>query len=946
MRNALDCGRTGATAVAAAAVSAARLLLGDSGDAEGFLGVMEGAFVALDEIEHTDDEDVVLFFRHDSVGDGRAVQLVERGEPFARQLAHLAPGVESTFAEEPSPQSKRSRFLATGSDMDPGTCAAVAEVSQHGDEREAQVLGGMDLDLGLAEHQGFSELDDNLLFQVFSFLEDVDLCACAVVCTQWKALATRPEFWQTLNFEKRNITWQQAAAMCKRYAEHVHTLNVKGVAFPDEIQLKSTLATMERLTSLTMGQRYVGDGVFLTLASRCLQLETLTLKGSWSGSGGPSDLDMRHPNVKTLKLIAWRVSRLVIRYPQLHTLSLLGTATASLLLVCPQLQTLDLSECIKLPDAAIRAAVCACPTITSLDVSGCGSISDETLREIASSCPNLSFLNASHCPNITLEGVRMLGVDHACFKECVGITSTSVQELCHWTALSELNLDDCGLLQNVTLRLPRLRTITFFRCRKLTTVHVQSPALTSLNVSECSSLSAIRISAVALTSLAFRCMYRLAAVHLQCPNLSDITFYDCDALNNTIFATASSDGGCPALKAFTLDSCEGVTAGNLHSDSLQSICLTSCRKLTSLSLNCPSLKQLGLDGCDQLQQVVLHPVGLTELNLGICPRLDSLTLLAPQLTNLELRGCGKLSRIAIAAPQLTTIDASYCNQIDDSCLEATSNHCTSLRTLVLAACPGVGSAGLATLKRLPHLTFLDLSYTDLSDLMPVFSSCPALECLHLSACKLLCDDAIAPLCDPDILPRLQRLDLSYCNLSGDAVGAALTACRGLVSVNLNGCSRVTDRLWHHLSSASLAAGGPSKEESIKLLESLSCVGCDGLRACVISGSGIGAAIQTLNLRLSAVRSVQLTCPNLTSLNLSDCLHLTELNLRCDRLHSLYLQACCLDVKTLGYALSQLPVLETLDVRDCSQITADMLDHFRTVCPSLKRLYSTLLTGCQ
>lgn len=68
-----------------------------------------------------------------------------------------------------------------------------------------------------------------------------------------------------------------------------------------------------------------------------------------------------------------------------------------------------------------------------------------------------------------------------------------------------------------------------------------------------------------------------------------------------------------------------------------------------------------------------------------------------------------------------------CSQLGDDCLAATASSCSAIQTLVLAGCPAVGPAGLLALKELPRLTMLDLSYTFLTDLSPVFEACPHLK---------------------------------------------------------------------------------------------------------------------------------------------------------------------------------------------------------------------------
>lgn len=142
-------------------------------------------------------------------------------------------------------------------------------------------------------------------------------------------------------------------------------------------------------------------------------------------------------------------------------------------------------------------------------------------------------------------------------------------------------------------------------------------------------------------------------------------------------------------------------------------------------------------------------VGLQSLNLGICPKLNVLHIKAPLMLLLELKGCGVLSEASIDCPRLTSLDASFCrscclfilsllvfsgteadtllfctcSQLKDDCLSATTGSCPRIESLVLMSCPSVGPDGLYSLRRLPHLTLLDLSYTFLVNLEPVFESC-------------------------------------------------------------------------------------------------------------------------------------------------------------------------------------------------------------------------------
>lgn len=69
------------------------------------------------------------------------------------------------------------------------------------------------------------------------------------------------------------------------------------------------------------------------------------------------------------------------------------------------------------------------------------------------------------------------------------------------------------------------------------------------------------------------------------------------------------------------------------------------------------------------------------------------------------------------------------SQLKDDFLSATASSCPLTESLVLMSCPSVGPDGLSSLHRLPNLTYLDLSYTFLVNLQPVFDSCLYLKVL-------------------------------------------------------------------------------------------------------------------------------------------------------------------------------------------------------------------------
>ncbi|KAM4122509.1 hypothetical protein ACB094_01G089000 [Castanea mollissima] len=796
------------------------------------------------------------------------------------------------------------------------------------------------------------DLTDDLLHMVFSFLDHTALCRAARVCRQWRAASAHEDFWRCLNFENRNISVEQFEDMCRRYPNATE-VNISGASI--HLLVMKAVSSLRNLEVLTLGRGQLGDTFFNALSDCCL-LKRLNVNDANLGNS-IQEIPINHDSLRHLQLTKCRVMRISVRCPQLETMSLKRSNMAQAVLNCPLLHDLDISSCHKLSDAAIRSAATSCPQLESLDMSNCSCVSDETLREIALTCANLHILNASYCPNISLEAVRLPMLTKLQLHSCDGITSASMTAISHSYMLEVLELDNCSLLTSVSLDLPRLQNIRLVHCRKFTDLNLRSIMLSSIMVSNCPVLQRINITSNSLQKLALQKQESLSTLALQCQTLQEVDLTDCESLTNTICEVFSDGGGCPMLKSLVLDNCENLTAVQFCSTSLVSLSLVGCRAITALNLTCPYLEQVCLDGCDHLERASFCPVGLQSLNLGICPKLNVLSINAPCMVLLELKGCGVLSEASINCPLLTSLDASFCSQLKDDCLSATTASCPLIESLILMSCPSIGSDGLYALRCLLHLTVLDLSYTFLMTLQPVFKSCLQLKVLKLQACKYLADSSLEPLYKEGALPALQELDLSYGTLCQSAIEELLAFCTHLTHVSLNGCVNMHDLNWGcsgggqiselpsiYSSSSMLSPENIHKpiEQANRLLQNLNCVGCPNIRKVFIPPAARCFHLSSLNLSLSAnLKEVDLACFNLCFLNLSNCCSLEMLKLECPRLTSLFLQSCNIDVAAVDSAISKCSMLETLDVRFCPKICSTSMGRLRGACPSLKRIFSSL-----
>ncbi|GER32081.1 F-box/LRR-repeat protein [Striga asiatica] len=772
------------------------------------------------------------------------------------------------------------------------------------------------------------DLTDDLLHMVFSFLDNIDLCSVASVCRQWRDASSHEDFWRYLNFENRPISEHQFWNMCRRYP-NANAVNLYGTPAINQLGMKA-IRSLRNLEVLTLGNSQLGEKFFKVLTD-CRKLRSLTINDA-TLCNGTLDVSVDHDSLRDLQIVKCRIFRVTIRCPQLEILSLKRSSMPHAILSCPLLRELDIASCHKLLDTSIRAAAASCPLLESLDMSNCSSIIDETIREIAMSTGNLRFLDASYCPNVALESVILPMLKVLKLHSCEGITSASMAAIRHSSMLEVLELDNCSLLASVSLDLQRLQKIRLVHCRKLIDLNLRSSVLSSITVSNCPSLQRIDIASAVLSKLVLQKQESLTMLSLESPCLEELDLSECESLKSSICEIFNTGGGCPALRSLILDNCESLTEMSFCSTSLVSVSLGGCRAMTSLDLNCPHLKNISLDGCDHLERAKFSPVGLKSLNLGICPKLTVLHLKSTEMVSLELKGCGVLSEAFIGCPLLTSLDASFCSQLKDDCLSATTLSCPIIESLVLMQCHSVGPDGLSSLSSLQSLTYLDLSYTFLVHLQPVYDSCLYLKVLKLQACKYLSDTSLKPLYKGNALPSLSELDLSYDSLCQTAIEELVACCARLSRISLNGCINMHDLDWTTISGAN------------RLLQNLNCVGCSNIKKVIVPPYSGCIHLSSLNLSLSYnLREVDLSCPNLLLLNLSNCYSLKILKLHCPRLSSLFLQSCSISEDAMEAATRDCNMLETLDIRFCPKvISTSSMVKLRASCPSLKRIFNSLV----
>ncbi|XP_072137246.1 uncharacterized protein [Mobula birostris] len=229
---------------------------------------------------------------------------------------------------------------------------------------------------------------------------------------------------------------------------------------------------------------------------------------------------------------------------------------------------------------------------------------------------------------------------------------------------------------------------------------------------------------------------------------------------------------------------EGIIALTQTSSCLYRLLVNGCH-LTDESINTlvkkhgKSLRELELFGCHALSSQCLTHVAqeclnLQILNIGRIPKLTTacLTWIVTNLKNLSALNLSGLNavhdsvvhHITRRCPKMDRLILSSCPQMTDVSLFEIGTYLSTIRYLDVSGCKKVTDIGVQALAMSCHkLQYLDLSSTAVGKygicLLATYCN-QNLECVKLSFCKEITEDAIKKLCKNS--KRLKLLHLYGC----------------------------------------------------------------------------------------------------------------------------------------------------------------------------------------
>ncbi|EDO42575.1 predicted protein [Nematostella vectensis] len=295
---------------------------------------------------------------------------------------------------------------------------------------------------------------DNVMLNIFRYLDIKALCAASKVCRRWYHLGKDRSLWKAVDLRPwplaLRILWK---VVRNRLCETVTELQIKGflgttkkhenISFSLLEEIKTKCPNLEKLTLCYCDMRNV-DARCLPGTLKSLDLDHSIVPLNWFDS---LDVDLFFANLLELNLTyCTRVSD--------QDLASIAKLT--------QLKCLNLSNCYRVGDNGIQQIATNLTNLLHLDLSNCTDITDLGLHHIGRHLVRLKYLYLTCCRRITDTGVEalvhsMAELQGLSLAKCRELTSTGIVTIAeNCKQLKHLDITDCTLVN--TQGLDTIRT--------------------------------------------------------------------------------------------------------------------------------------------------------------------------------------------------------------------------------------------------------------------------------------------------------------------------------------------------------------------------------------------------------------------------------------------------------------------------------------------------------
>jgi len=246
-------------------------------------------------------------------------------------------------------------------------------------------------DLAEYEKASFNLIPDEIILQIFGFLSPQDLMASSQVCSRWRGLAVKPEFWRSLPLN----LWEQGSFHSWKpnefYPEDLCSTSCQQDDY--EMECDSTAFFYEKFERFLP---QIGPHVRHIYLSGSKMITNHFLNNILQACEEASYLDVSYTNVSDYgmqKICDLKLTHLNLAGTNGITDSTIATLSKSK----SELTYLNLSGCSQLTDTAVMKLYNFTDSLTFLDLSGCFRLTGSVMNALTAQCFNLIPENLYYC---------------------------------------------------------------------------------------------------------------------------------------------------------------------------------------------------------------------------------------------------------------------------------------------------------------------------------------------------------------------------------------------------------------------------------------------------------------------------------------------------------------------------------------------------------------------
>lgn len=312
----------------------------------------------------------------------------------------------------------------------------------------------------LRKRNPFEHLSDELVINIFRYLEQSDLGQCSLVCRSWRRLALDESLWRIMKVSGKLLDPEILFRAIDRNPRNLIIQNCDLEDFDPLVEhVKSTQKrqrrSMLRVQKLNLACTRVSDGTISKLLRLMPKLMVLEFGGNTDLTDDTAmTIAENCPNLRSLSLRMVAgitnvgIEAIVRSCPKLRVLSLgwicdghqnghvfVDSMIASLATHAQNLIHLDLSGCREfMKDAHTEVLLQSCTKLKTIDLSDSYELTDSTVESIIRYLPFVENVSLSRCHRVTVP---------------------AMQNLAQKPGIKQINLFGC--YQNVDLQLKELR---------------------------------------------------------------------------------------------------------------------------------------------------------------------------------------------------------------------------------------------------------------------------------------------------------------------------------------------------------------------------------------------------------------------------------------------------------------------------------------------------------